>query len=122
MLQRVPYPRAQTRERQMRPGRECARPSCRYGVPGNEAHDARKGHLEQVKVGWSNDGALAGMLMRHLHLGRTMKFTAEELKKIESLSVLDVNAAVRKYIDPKKLILIRAGDLGKRKEPQAASD
>ncbi len=44
------------------------------------------------------------------HLGRTMAFEADVEKKISGLTVEQVNAALRKYIDAKKLVIVTAGD------------
>jgi zinc protease len=42
-----------------------------------------------------------------------MTYVAQEEKKIENLTVADVQKAFKKFIDPKKLIIIRAGDFKK---------
>jgi zinc protease len=39
-----------------------------------------------------------------------MVFEAEVEKQINSLTPEQVNAALRKYIDPKKLVVVTAGD------------
>jgi zinc protease len=82
------------------------------GITQKELDDARKGYFEQVKVGLSQDGAVADMLCRQTYLGRTMKFTEEQHEKVKSLTVDQVNAAARKYLKPEKFITVRAGDLG----------
>jgi zinc protease len=86
------------------------------GFTESELADARKGYFEQVKVQLSNDGALAGMLSRDLYLGRTMQFRIDELEKIRKLTVDEINAVARKYIDPSKLVAVRAGDFEKVQE------
>jgi len=83
---------------------------CKEGITQPELDAARKGYLEQFKVGLSNDGSLTGTLARQLYLGRTMTFTIDQLKRIEALSVDDVNAAIRKYFNPDSLVIVRAGD------------
>lgn len=80
------------------------------GVTQKELDDARKGYREQVKVGLSNDAAVAGALAQNAYLGRTLKFNEEQLKKIEALTVDDVNTAARKYIKAENLIVVSAGD------------
>lgn len=80
------------------------------GATDKELEDAKLGYAEQLKVQLSNDIAVAGMLARQAYLGRTMKFTEEQLAKTQSLTVEQVNAAVRRYIRPDKLIRVRAGD------------
>jgi zinc protease len=42
-----------------------------------------------------------------------MAYVAQEEKQIENLTAADVQKAFKKYIDPKKLVIIRAGDFKK---------
>jgi zinc protease len=42
-----------------------------------------------------------------------MAFQKDLEKKIEALTVEQVNAAFRKHVDPKKLQIVTAGDFGK---------
>ena len=47
-------------------------------------------------------------------MGRTLAYDAELEKKISALTAGEVNAAFRKYMDPKALVIIRAGDFKKK--------
>jgi len=76
-----------------------------------ELIDAQKAFLEAQKVGRTGDAAIAGQITTNLNLGRTFAHTSEQEKQIAALTPDDVKAAFRKYIDPKKLVIIRAGDL-----------
>jgi len=80
------------------------------GVTKDELENAKQGYLQAQKVGRASDTALMGILTNYRHLGRTMEFDAEIEKKINSLTPEQVNAALRKYIDPKKLVIVTAGD------------
>jgi zinc protease len=82
------------------------------GVTKTELEEARKGWLQSRKVSRSTDAALAGALSNLRYLDRTMNYDAEFEKKIESLTPEQVLAALRKYIDPKKLVIVTAGDFG----------
>jgi zinc protease len=82
----------------------------RDGVTAEELEKAKEGYLQAQKVGRANDSALAGMLSNLRHLGRTMAFEAEIENKIKSLTPEQVNAALRKYVDAKKLVIVNAGD------------
>lgn len=83
------------------------------GPTETELSDAKKAYLESRKIGRASDGAIAGQLASNLDLGRSMTYVAQEEKKIENLTVADVQKAFKKFIDPKKLIIIRAGDFKK---------
>ena len=80
------------------------------GVTADELDKARQGFLQGQKVGRSSDTAVAGSLASLRHLGRTMAWQADLEKKIEALTTDQVNAALRKHIDPKKLVVVAAGD------------
>jgi zinc protease len=82
----------------------------REGVTSDEVEKARQGYLQMEKVGRSSDAALAGLLTNLRHLDRTMAFEAEMDKKIESLTAEQVGAAMKKFIKPKNLVIVQAGD------------
>ncbi len=84
------------------------------GVPDQELTDAKKGYRQTLEVGLANDGAVAGALARDLSLDRTMKFSEELLAKIEALTPQQVQAAIAKYVQPEKLVIVRAGDFSKK--------
>ena len=62
----------------------------------------------------SSDAMLASTITKNLYIGRTMKFQAELEAKIRGLTPDAVNAALRKYIDPKRLSVVTAGDFKKK--------
>jgi zinc protease len=78
-----------------------------------ELDDAKKAYLEAQKVGRTGDAAIAGQIVSHLNLDRTFAHEIEQEKRIAALTPLDIQAAFKKYVDPKKLVIIRAGDLKK---------
>jgi zinc protease len=80
------------------------------GVNDKELEDAKKAFVEARKVGRGGDGALMGQLASHLHLGRPYDYNEQVEKKVLALTPEAVNAALRKYINPEKLVIVRAGD------------
>jgi zinc protease len=82
----------------------------REGVSAEELANAKQGYLQAQKVARSTDPALVGMLSNLRHLGRTMAFQAELEDKIQALTPDEVRAAMNRHIDPKKLIVVTAGD------------
>jgi zinc protease len=82
----------------------------REGVTQAELDQARAGFLQARKVSLSSDAALAGMLNEFRHLDRTMLWEAEMLKKLQSVTPEQVASALNRHIDPKKLVLVSAGD------------
>ncbi len=82
----------------------------RDGVTQQELDKARQGYLEARKVARSSDVALAGLLTNLRYTGRTMAYEGEVEKRIQALTPEQVVAALRKHIDPKKLVVVCAGD------------
>ncbi len=78
-----------------------------------ELADAQKAYLEAQKVSRAGDAGIAGQIVTNLELNRTFAHVTELEKKIAALSPDDVKAAFNKFIDPKKLVIIRAGDFKK---------
>ena len=78
-----------------------------------ELNDAQRAYLEAQKVSRTGDAALAGQIATNLQLGRTFAHSTDLEKRIAALTPEDVKTAFRKYIDPKKLVIVRAGDFKK---------
>ncbi|HKQ37834.1 MAG TPA: insulinase family protein [Verrucomicrobiae bacterium] len=92
----------------------------RDGVTAEELDKAREGYLQSLKVGRSSDAALAGVLGSLRHLGRTMLWEADFEKKIAALTAEQISAAMKRHIDPKKLVIVAAGDFTDEQKPTAA--
>jgi zinc protease len=61
-----------------------------------------------------NDAMLAGELQRALVTGQTFQYYADLEKKIQALQPGDVNRTFQKFVKPKDLVIIQAGDLEKK--------
>jgi zinc protease len=90
------------------------------GLTAEEIEKARQGWLQNRQVERANDARLAGDVQGQVYLGRTMAFEAELERRVGALTVDRVNAALRKYIQPARLTIVKAGDFAKGK-PQAAA-
>jgi zinc protease len=82
----------------------------RDGVTKDELDQGKQGYLQAQKVGRSSDSALLGILANLSHVGRTMAFQAELEKKIQDLTPEQIVAALRRHIEPKKLVIVTAGE------------
>jgi zinc protease len=80
------------------------------GVGAKELDEAKAAYLESLKVSRSNDHALASLLSSELYAGRTFAYYAELEKQVKALTPDDVNAALKKSLDPKRLVIVEAGD------------
>jgi zinc protease len=83
------------------------------GVTTQELAAAKQGYLEKEKVDRSDDHQLVATLRSTMHAHRTMQYYADLEARLNALTVADVNAALRKYIDPKRIALAVAGDFAK---------
>lgn len=83
------------------------------GFTAEEVAAAKSGYLQQRMQGRANDNELIGLLMARRFAGRTLTFDEAFDAKVQALTVDQVNAAARKYIDPTKLVHVRAGDFAK---------
>jgi zinc protease len=82
------------------------------GVTPEELARAKSGYLQSREVGRTSDPALAGILTSLRELNRTMTYEADIDQKIEALTPEMVGAALRKYVNAKKLTVVVAGDFG----------
>ncbi len=80
------------------------------GITPEELARAKQGYLQQQKVTRASDVALTVMLAEGLYLGRTMAYYGELDAKIATATPSQILAAMRKYIDPKRLVIVDAGD------------
>jgi zinc protease len=89
------------------------------GITAEELKAAKSGYLQNQQVQRADDGALARALNNNLYVNRTMAWEAAREKQIAELTVDKVNAALRKYITPDKIVYVEAGDFEKdKKTPQ----
>ena len=83
------------------------------GVTGEELNKAKESFLTNRQGGRSRDGRLAGELLQNLRTGRTMDFQKASDEKISILSKEQVDAVLKKVIDPERLLIVTAGDFSK---------
>jgi zinc protease len=80
------------------------------GITEAELLDAKKSIEQQRKTGRAQDPNLAWLHLNNSRIGRTMAFSAQSDARIARLTVAEVNAALKKYLDPAKLHNVFAGD------------
>ncbi len=85
------------------------------GLTAEEVAAAKSGLLQGRQLSRAQDRELAGRLNNYLFLNRTIAWDAEFDKKLESVTVEQVNAAMRKYMTPENITIIKAGDFAKAK-------
>jgi len=85
----------------------------RDGFTADEVAAAKKALLQEEVVGRSQDQSMARLLANRERFDRTMKFDENTESAINSLSVDQVNSALRRHLDPAGLVVVKAGDFKK---------
>jgi zinc protease len=86
------------------------RRALKEGFGSEEVEAGKKSLLKARQVARSNDGALAARLASYLELGRTFAWDTELERRIAALTPDQIVKAMRRYIDPAKLSVVKAGD------------
>ncbi|WP_394778725.1 M16 family metallopeptidase [Undibacterium sp.] len=89
------------------------------GATEEELARAKSGLLQQRVQGRTSDGALASGWNFNLNHDRTFAWSQALDDKIKALTLEQVNAAIRKAIDPSKMTVFIAGDQAKMKAEAA---
>jgi zinc protease len=84
------------------------------GFTKEEFDNSLKSWLQQRKIVLGLDNSLAYMLRNYLEQGKTLQEYENYENKVKALTLEKVNAALKKYFDVKKLVLIYAGDFQKK--------
>ncbi|MEP6569063.1 MAG: pitrilysin family protein [Acidobacteriota bacterium] len=84
------------------------------GFTPEEVEAAKSGYLQSRQVSRAQDNELAARLNNYLFIGRTLAFDADLDAKLKALTPEQIVAAMRRYIDPTKITIIKAGDFAKK--------
>lgn len=82
----------------------------RDGFTATEVAQAREGWLQSRQVTRAQDQALAATLMSYLFYHRTLAYDADLERRVAALTPEQINAAMRRYLDPARLTVVEAGD------------
>jgi zinc protease len=80
------------------------------GFTAAEVAAAKPGLLQQRLQSRASDQELVGTLIQRRFAGRTMAYDTSYESAVNALTVDEVNAAVKKFFDPAKISIVRAGD------------
>ena len=68
------------------------------------------------KVALATSGGVAGALLNALQRGYGPEWVDAFPRRLEALSLAEVNAAIRQHLDPAKMVTVMAGTLPEAKE------
>ena len=86
------------------------------GFTAAEVEAAKSGWLQSRQLSRAQDRELSGRLNNYLFLNRTIAWDADFESKIKALTIEQINAAMRKYMTPENITIIKAGDFAKAKD------
>jgi zinc protease len=86
----------------------------RDGFSAQEVEGGKQAILEARRLARAQDRSLLSRLALYAYVGRTFAWDIDLERKIAKLTPAEVNAALRKYIDPAKLAVVTAGDFKKK--------
>ncbi|MEO7152966.1 MAG: insulinase family protein, partial [Burkholderiaceae bacterium] len=80
------------------------------GFGAQELAEGQRGLLNFRRLGRAQDESLAAALAGNAYLDRTFAVSARVDAALAALTLPQVNAALRKYIDPARWVIAYAGD------------
>jgi zinc protease len=80
------------------------------GFTAQEVADGKKAYLDTRKVSRSQDQTLLRMMATRDEEGRTFSWDEQMDAKYQALTVDQVNAAMKRHIDPSAISIVKAGD------------
>lgn len=83
------------------------------GFTQDELTKAKKTWLDEQAVVRADEANLGGLLGNLQRWGRTMEWQAKREAAVSALTLDQVNAAFRKYVDSKALVIVKGGDFKK---------
>ena len=82
----------------------------RVGFTPTEVEQAKDGWRQSREVGRAQDQQLVGTLASYMYVGRTLAYDADLERRVAALTPDAINAAMRKYLVPGKIVIVKAGD------------
>lgn len=92
------------------------------GFTKDELEKSKTAWLEGNKTSLGMNDFLARQLRWYIRDGRDLTGFTDFENKVKALTVEQVNAALRKYFDKSKLVMVYGGDFDKGKDPDKAGD
>jgi zinc protease len=87
------------------------------GVTEDELNAKKETITGSYKVGMATTGGLAGQILRNAERGYEDETLDQYPGIIQDISLEEVNTAIKKYIDPKKLVIVAAGSVDETGKP-----
>jgi zinc protease len=89
----------------------------RDGFTAEEVQQAKAGWLQSREVTRAQDQQLASTLMGYLFYHRTLAYDADLERRVQALTPAQIDAVMRRYLDPAKFTIVEAGDFAHHPAP-----
>ncbi len=83
------------------------------GISAEELEQAKTGFLQDEQLARSSERRIAGLIAQSMFAERDLSYIAGVEETVNGLTIDDVNKALRKYVDLKRLVMVSAGDFEK---------
>ena len=83
----------------------------REGVTSAELAERKTNMIGTYQVGLATTGGMAGAMLQTLSRNKPLSWLDDFPKAIDALTLDQVNAAIKKHLDPAKMVLVEAGTL-----------
>ncbi|HJX66209.1 MAG TPA: pitrilysin family protein [Polyangia bacterium] len=85
------------------------------GIGEKDLDEAKKSYAKNWDSRMADDEFVSSELAQGLFLGRTFAYWRDLNDKIQKLTPAGINAVAKRFVKPDGLVMVRAGDLAKRK-------
>jgi zinc protease len=82
------------------------------GVTAAELEARKNDLVGSFQVGLATTGGMAGTLLATVQRGLPLSWVDEYPRSVEAVTLDQVNGAIRRYVDPANLVIIKAGSVG----------
>ena len=79
------------------------------GITAGELARTKGKYVGSYKLGLSTTGGLAGAVLNTMNRDLPLTFIDEFSNRVNALTLADVNGAIKKHLDPDKMVIIKAG-------------
>jgi zinc protease len=81
------------------------------GVSAEELKAKKTDMIGSFSVSLATTGGMAGALLRTVQRGYPLSWIDDYSKSVDAVTLAEVNSAIKRYVDPQKLVMVKAGSI-----------
>jgi zinc protease len=82
------------------------------GVTAEELQTRKTDLIGSFQVSLATSGGIAATMLRTVQRGLPLSWIDEYPQSVDAITLAQVNGAIKRYVDPHKLVMIKAGSVG----------